>query len=71
MNDLALTLRKNRARIITVAVLVVLFLMAVAGMSTEDWVITTLRGFSTGAVVYLVAAVHDRRVRGLDRLREA
>jgi branched-chain amino acid transport system permease protein len=56
MNDLALTLRKNRARIITVAVLVVLFLMAVAGMSTEDWVITTLRGFSTGAVVFLVAA---------------
>jgi branched-chain amino acid transport system permease protein len=25
-------------------------------MSTKDWVITTLRGFSTGAVVFLVAA---------------
>jgi branched-chain amino acid transport system permease protein len=56
MNDLALTLRRNRARIIIAAVLVVLFLLAVAGMSTKDWVITTLRGFSAGAVVFLVAA---------------
>jgi branched-chain amino acid transport system permease protein len=56
MNDLMITLRKNRTRIITVAVLVVLFLMAIGGMSTKDWVITTLRGFSAGAVVFLVAA---------------
>jgi branched-chain amino acid transport system permease protein len=56
VNNLAVSLRKNRTRLITMAVLVVLFLMAVGGMSTKDWVITTLRGFSTGAVVFLVAA---------------
>ena len=56
MNDLMFTLRRNQTRIITVAVLVVLFLMAVGGMSTKDWVITTLRGLSVGAVVFLVAA---------------
>jgi branched-chain amino acid transport system permease protein len=49
-------LRRNRTRIITFAVLIVLFIAAVMGMSTKDWVITTLRGFSTGAVVFLVAA---------------
>jgi branched-chain amino acid transport system permease protein len=56
MNDLLPTLRRNRTRLITVAVLVLLFLMAVGGMSTKDWVVTTLRGFSVGAVVFLVAA---------------
>jgi branched-chain amino acid transport system permease protein len=56
MSDLAVTLRKNRTRVITVAVLVVLFLMAIGGMSTKDWVITTLRGLSVGAVIFLVAA---------------
>jgi branched-chain amino acid transport system permease protein len=30
--------------------------MAVGGMSAKDWVITTLRGLSTGAVIFLVAA---------------
>jgi len=56
MNDFMVSLRRNRTRIITLAVFVVLFLMAVGGMSTKDWVITTLRGFSTGAVIFLVAA---------------
>jgi branched-chain amino acid transport system permease protein len=56
MNDLLVTLRRDRTRLITVAILVVLFLMAVGGMSTKDWVVTTLRGFSVGAVVFLVAA---------------
>jgi branched-chain amino acid transport system permease protein len=56
MSDLAVTLRKNRTRIITAAILAVLFLMAVGGMSTKDWVITTLRGLSAGAVIFLVAA---------------
>ncbi len=56
MSNLALSLRKNRTRIIVFAVLIVLFLMAVGGMSTKDWMITTLRGFSVGAVVFLVAA---------------
>jgi branched-chain amino acid transport system permease protein len=56
MKDLWATLRRDRTRIVTFAVLIVLFLMAVGGMSTKDWVITTLRGFSVGAVVFLVAA---------------
>jgi branched-chain amino acid transport system permease protein len=56
MNDLLATLRRDRTRIVTFAVLIVLFFMAIAGMSTKDWVITTLRGFSVGAVVFLVAA---------------
>jgi branched-chain amino acid transport system permease protein len=56
MNDLVVALRRNRTRLITVAVLVVLFLMAVGGMSPKDWMITTLRGFSVGAVIFLVAA---------------
>jgi branched-chain amino acid transport system permease protein len=56
MSDLLGMLRRDRARIVTFAVLIVLFLMAVGGMSTKDWVITTLRGFSVGAVVFLVAA---------------
>ncbi|MGD8624238.1 MAG: hypothetical protein PVJ34_06850 [Anaerolineae bacterium] len=56
MNDLLVTLRKNQTRLITIAILVVLFVMAVGGMSTKDWVITTLRGLSVGAVIFLVAA---------------
>jgi branched-chain amino acid transport system permease protein len=56
MNDLMVTLRRNRTRLITVAILIILFLLAVAGMSTKDWMITTLRGLSVGAVIFLVAA---------------
>jgi branched-chain amino acid transport system permease protein len=56
MNDLMVTLRRNRTRIITGAVLIVLLLLAVAGMSTKDWMITSLRGLSDGAVIFLVAA---------------
>lgn len=56
MNDLVVALRRNRTRLITVAILVVLFLLAIGGMSTKDSVITTLRGFSVGAVIFLVAA---------------
>ncbi len=56
MNDLMVALRKNRTRLITLAILVVLFLLAIGGMSTKDWVITTLRGLSVGAVIFLVAA---------------
>jgi branched-chain amino acid transport system permease protein len=56
MNDLVRSLKKNQTRIITVAVLVVLFVMAVRGMSAKDWIITTLRGLASGAVIFLVAA---------------
>ncbi len=56
MNGILARLRRNRTRVIIVAILVVLFLMAVQGMSTRDWVITTLRGLSVGSVTFLVAA---------------
>lgn len=50
------SLRKNQTLVIILAILVLLFLMAVRGMSTKDWVITTLRGLSVGAVTFLAAA---------------
>lgn len=50
------SLRKNQTLVITLAILVLLFLMAIRGMSTRDWVITTLRGLSVGAVTFLAAA---------------
>ncbi|MFZ5916356.1 MAG: branched-chain amino acid ABC transporter permease [Chloroflexota bacterium] len=56
MNDLWQGLRKNRTLILTLLVLALLFLMATQGMSTNDWVITALRGLSVGAVTFLVAA---------------
>lgn len=56
MNDVMATLRKNRTLIITLAILAMLYFFAVRGMSTKDWVITTLRGLSVGAVTFLVAA---------------
>ncbi|MFN2290129.1 MAG: ABC transporter permease subunit [Anaerolineae bacterium] len=56
MGDLLARLRRDRTRITIFAVLLALFLMAIGGMSTKDWLITTLRGFSVGAVVFLVAA---------------
>ncbi len=49
-------LKKNRARIITLAVLVFLFVTAIQGMETKDWVITVLRGLSVGAITFLVAS---------------
>ncbi len=48
--------RNNRTQVVTLAVLAVLFVLAIQGMSAEDWVITTLRGLSVGAITFLVAA---------------
>ena len=48
--------RKNRTLAITLAVLLLLFAMAAQGMPAQDWVITTLRGLSVGALTFLVAA---------------
>lgn len=56
MNDFLERLRRNRTQVIVLTVMVLLFLMAVQGMSTKDWVITTLRSLSVGAVTFLVAA---------------
>jgi branched-chain amino acid transport system permease protein len=56
MNDVMARFRKNRTLIITLAILAMLFFIAIRGMSTKDWVITTLRGLSVGAVTFVVAA---------------
>ncbi|MCX6032619.1 MAG: branched-chain amino acid ABC transporter permease [Chloroflexi bacterium] len=47
---------KNRAATLTIALLAALFLLTTTGMSTQDWVITLLRGLSVGAVTFLVAS---------------
>lgn len=47
---------RNRLRLITVAILILLFVTAIRGMETEDWTITVLRGLSVGAITFLVAA---------------
>ncbi|MCA9954586.1 MAG: hypothetical protein KC434_07695, partial [Anaerolineales bacterium] len=54
--DVLGTLKTNRTRLITLAVLAFLFFTAVQGMDTEDWVITILRGLSVGMITFLVAA---------------
>lgn len=50
------TIRKNRVLIITLAVLAMLFVLAIQGMSTSDWAITVFRGVATGAITFLVAS---------------
>jgi branched-chain amino acid transport system permease protein len=50
------TLRKNQTRLTVLAILVVLFLMAIQGMSAKDWMITLLRGLSVSAITFLVAS---------------
>lgn len=56
MSGVIQNFRKNRTLWITLAVLVLLFSLAIQGMSTQDWVITLLRGLSVGAVTFLVAS---------------
>ncbi|HSM58350.1 MAG TPA: hypothetical protein VK879_19505 [Candidatus Sulfomarinibacteraceae bacterium] len=56
MDNLRETLAKNRTRLIVLAILAILLLMAIQGMSTRDWVVTLLRGLSVGAITFLVAA---------------
>ena len=56
MNDLVEVFRRNRTLVITLTVLIILFLLAVQGMSTKDWIITLLRSLSEGAEIFLVAS---------------
>ena len=56
MTDIRQSLRKNRTLWITLAILVLLFTLAIRGMDTRDWVTTLLRSLSVGAVTFLVAA---------------
>ena len=50
------TIRKNRTLLITLAILLAIFLLAIQGMSTSDWVITLFRGVSVGTIMFLVAS---------------
>lgn len=56
MNSFAVYLRKNRALLLTVAVLLFILILAIQGMETQDWVITLLRSLSVAAVTFLVAS---------------
>ncbi len=56
MDRLRELIRNNLKLIITFSVLAFFYILAVQGMSTRDWVITTLRGLSVGAVTFLVAS---------------
>ena len=56
MTDLLNVFRKNRTQTITLAALVVFFLIAMQGMETQDWTITLLRGLAVAAVTFLVAS---------------
>ncbi len=47
---------KNRTLFITLIILILLFLLAIQGMSTRDWVVTVLRGLAVGSITFLVAA---------------
>lgn len=49
-------LKKNRIRVATFGVLALMFVAAIQGMDTEDWVITVMRGLATGMLVFLVAS---------------
>ncbi len=54
--NLSTFFRKNLVFLITLAVIAFLFAIAAQGMSTQDFVITLLRGLSVGAVTFLVAS---------------
>lgn len=56
MGELLTTLKKNRTRFATLAILTVLFVTASQGMAAEDWALTVLRGLSVGMITFLVAA---------------
>ncbi|MBI4731630.1 MAG: branched-chain amino acid ABC transporter permease [Chloroflexi bacterium] len=56
MTSFVLYLRKNRTLLITASVLLLLLLLAIQGMETQDWVVTVLRSLSVAAVTFLVAS---------------
>jgi branched-chain amino acid transport system permease protein len=56
MDNVLLSFRKNRTLLIILACLVVLFISAIQGMDTRDWVITLLRALSVGSITFIVAS---------------
>lgn len=53
---LADAIRANRARATILAVLLFLFIAAMAGLESDQWVSTIMQGLSVGALVFLVAS---------------
>lgn len=49
-------IRANRARATVLAALLFLFLAALAGLDSDQWVSTIMQGLSVGALVFLVAS---------------
>lgn len=56
MTNFLQTFGKNRTLFLTLIILALLFLLAIQGMSTRDWVVTVLRGLAVGSITFLVAA---------------
>jgi branched-chain amino acid transport system permease protein len=56
MDGILESLKGNRTRTVTIAILIVLALLAIQGMDSKDWFITVMRGLSLGMLVFLVAA---------------
>lgn len=56
MDNILKSFNKNRTQTITLAALLLLFVMALRGMTTEEWVITLLRSLAVGSITFLVAA---------------
>jgi branched-chain amino acid transport system permease protein len=56
MTNFLQTFGKNRTLFLTLIILTLLFVLAVQGMSTRDWVVTVLRGLAVGSITFLVAA---------------
>lgn len=56
MENIVAGFKRNRMRIIILAILAFILFTATQGMDTEDWVVTLFRGLSVGAVTFLVAA---------------
>ena len=57
MDNLLKTWRRNRTQIIILAILILLYVLAVRGMSAKDSVLTTIRGLSVGATDDQVKAI--------------
>ena len=53
---IAEAIRANKARATVLAVLLFLFVAAMAGLESDQWVSTILQGLSVGALVFLVAS---------------
>jgi len=56
MKTLTTWVRHNRTVLIVLAIFLALYMMAASGMESSEWMITTVRSFSVGALIFLVAS---------------